>query len=201
MTELFSTRPVAGLREEFTNEARRLVDLGTVDAAVDLAQAYPLKVFPDAVGMGPHERHRLLEYGRMVFNGFGPRNRLFARAFEDAAAVQAWTLKSCRREALAPNGFGAGVYASVDAGTVTEDEAALLVRSMQSAGVDTTTHALSLAVHTLATNPDQRALLQADPGLAKATFDEAVRHGSPVQRFFRTTTRDVEVDGVVIPRG
>jgi cytochrome P450 len=91
----------------------------------------------------------------MVFNGFGPRNRLFAEAFVNAAEVQRWTLARCRREALAPGGLGAKVYMAVDTGAITEDEAALLVRSMLSAGVDTTVCALGLALHALATHPDQ----------------------------------------------
>ena len=44
---------------------------------LELARAYPLRVFPDAVGLGPEGRENLLAYGSMVFNAFGPRNRLF----------------------------------------------------------------------------------------------------------------------------
>lgn len=203
MTALFTSKAVEGLREGFAAQARTLIDAlamrGSIDAVADLAEAYPLKVFPDAVGLDPHERGRLLEYGQMVFNGFGPRNRLFAEAFANAAEVQEWILARCRREALSPDGFGAKVYAAVDAGTITEDEAGLLVRSLLSAGVDTTVHALGIAVHALAAHPDQWAMLRADPALARAAFDEAIRYGSPVQTFFRTTTRDIDVDGVVIP--
>ena len=43
--------------------------------------------------------------------------------------------------------------------------------------------------------------LRRDPGLARAAFEEVLRFESPVQTFFRTTTRAVEVDGVVIPEG
>jgi cytochrome P450 len=42
-------------------------------------------------------------------------------------------------------------------------------------------------------------MLHADPGLAKAAFEESLRLDPPVQLFFRTTTCPVEVEGIVIP--
>src|SRR5205823_12475422 len=41
----------------------------------------------------------------------------------------------------------------------------------------------------------------ADPGLARAAFEEMLRCEAPVQTFFRTTTRAVDVAGVAIPDG
>jgi hypothetical protein len=40
-----------------------------------LAEAFPLGVFPDAVGISPERREHRLGYGSMVFNGFGPAAR------------------------------------------------------------------------------------------------------------------------------
>jgi cytochrome P450 len=178
-----------------------LVARGAFDGVADLAQAYPLRVFPDAVGLSRDGRENLLTYGSMVFNAFGPRNRLFDASMAAAAPVRAWIADHCQREALTPGGLGAGIYEAVDAGEITDDEAALLVRSLLSAGIDTTTNALALALHALATWPDRWAALREDPGLARAAFEETLRHGSPVQTFFRTTTRDVEIDGTTIPDG
>ncbi len=45
------------------------------------------------------------------------------------------------------------------------------------------------------------ARLRADPSLARNAFEEAVRFESPVQTFFRTTTRDVEIGGCRINEG
>jgi 4-methoxybenzoate monooxygenase (O-demethylating) len=53
----------------------------------------------------------------------------------------------------------------------------------------------------LAMNPDQFAALRADPMKARAAFEEAVRLESPVQTFFRTTTREVALGGALIPEG
>jgi hypothetical protein len=45
-----------------------------------LAEVYPLKVFPDAVGLAEKGRENLLPYGNIVFNAFGPGNDLFHQA-------------------------------------------------------------------------------------------------------------------------
>jgi 4-methoxybenzoate monooxygenase (O-demethylating) len=93
------------------------------------------------------------------------------------------------------------IHAAADQGDITRDEAELLVRSLLSAGFDTTVHGIGAAMHALATNPRQFAALVADPSKARAAFEEAVRLESPVQAFFRTTTRDVVLGGAPIPEG
>jgi cytochrome P450 len=117
---------------------------------------------------------------------------------EDAARVGPWILAQCRREALAPGGLGADVYASVDSGEIAAGEAALLVRSLLSAGLDTTVHGIGNALYCFVNHPDQWALLHAQPALARVAFEEALRFESPVQAFFRTTTRAVTVAGVTL---
>jgi hypothetical protein len=86
-------------------------------------------------------------------------------------------------------------------GDITPAQAPLVVRSLLSAGVDTTVHGLSAVLYAFATHPDRWARLRAEPGLARVAFDEAVRWESPVQTFFRTATADVQVGDVVVPDG
>ena len=55
-------------------------------------------------------------------------------------------------------------------------------------------------LYAFATNPDQWQRLRAEPELARAAFDEAVRWESPVQTFFRTATTDVRIGDARRPR-
>jgi 4-methoxybenzoate monooxygenase (O-demethylating) len=182
--------------------AEQLAGRREFDAVTDLAEVFPVRVFADAVGLPEDGRHHLLRYAAMVFNAFGPRNALFEAAFAGAAPVTAWITAACRREALAPGGLGAEIWAAVDRGEITEEQAPLLVRSLLGAGLDTTIYGLGNALYCLAANPDQYDRLHADPdGRARAAFEEALRCESPVQTFFRTTTRAVDVDGTGIPAG
>ncbi|MGO4255152.1 cytochrome P450 [Marmoricola sp. RAF53] len=68
-------------------------------------------------------------------------------------------------------------------------------------GSDTTAGLISNAVMLLSDAPDQRALVAEDPGLISAGLMEFLRLESSVQGLARTTTRDVEIDGVTIPAG
>ena len=115
--------------------------------------------------------------------------------------MRAWIAASCKRASLADGGLGSEIYAAADRGEITEDQAGLLVRSLLSAGVDTTVHTLAWALHALAVNQDQWQALRDDPALARPAFEETLRHASPVQTFFRTTTRAVDVAGTTIPPG
>ena len=203
LSKVVSPSSVRRLRTEFEPPARELVrDLvarGSFDVVADLAEVYPLQVFPDAVGIPRDGRENLLPYGSMAFNAFGPRNEVYAEAFRDADAVSAWVLENCERRNLRPGGFGAGIWEVADAGGITAEEAALLVRALLSAGVDTTVTGIGNTLLCLARNPEQWEKLRANPNLAKFAVDEALRLESPFQMFHRTAAVDSVVDGVLIP--
>lgn len=205
MDKVLSPAAVRELRDAFAVAADALIDhllmRGSFDAVRDLAEAYPLAVFPDAVGMPAENRRFLLPYGNMVFNSFGPRNALFDAAVADAAPVLEWVQVQSRRESLSATGFGAAIHAAADEGDISVAEAEVLVRSLLTAGVDTTVNGLCAAVYCLARFPSVFEQLRADPSLARAAFEEAIRLESPVQTFFRTTTRDLEIGGEPVPEG
>jgi hypothetical protein len=207
LARILSPKTVVGIRDVFAQEADKLIDAllaraaagETIDAVKDLGEVYPLKVFPDAVGLEPEGRENLLLYGDMVFNAFGPRNELLARAAQKVQPVTAWIMDHCQRRMLRPGGFGEMIYQAADAGELTQEEAPMLVRSFLSAGVDTTVNGIGNAVLCLASFPGQYDALHADPGLARAAFEEALRFESAVQTFFRTTAGAVELGGATIP--
>jgi cytochrome P450 len=205
LTRILSAAAMKKLWTTFEQDAIRLLDAlvqrGAFDAVKDLAEVYPLKVFPDAVGLAEEGRENLLPYGNMAFNAFGPRNDLFHQAMANAQPIVSWIISRCQRAALAPGGLGAQIYAAADAGELTEDEASLLVRSFLTAGLDTTVVGLGNALFCFAQHPEQWQRLRQEPTLARAAFDEVLRYESPVQTFFRTTTCPVEVAGVQLGEG
>jgi cytochrome P450 len=190
-------------RESFTRAAearvRDVLRRGEIDAVRDLAEAYPLSVFPDAIGLRAEGRENLLPYGNMAFNAFGPRNELFEESFANAQKVMGWIQAQCRRDALATDGIGAEVYKAADEAGVSDEEAPLLVRSLLTAGLDTTIFGLGAVFYCFARYPAQWQALRNEPTRVRGAFEEAIRYISPVQTFFRTTTRSVDVSGVTIP--
>jgi 4-methoxybenzoate monooxygenase (O-demethylating) len=205
LSKVLSPTVMKQVRDRFAAAAEErvdaLLDKRSFDAIADLAEAYPLSIFPDALGLRPEGREHLIPYASLVFNAFGPPNQLRQEAIERSAPHQAYIAEQCQRENLAPGGFGACIHARVDGGEITAAEAPLLVRSLLSAGLDTTVNGIGAAVYCLARFPEQWQRLRNDPTLARNAFEEAVRFESPVQTFFRTTTREVELGGARIGEG
>jgi cytochrome P450 len=205
LTRILSPAAINILRDTFEREAElliaQLVEQREFDGVADIAEAYPLKVFPDAVGISEEGRENLLPYGTMVFNSFGPRNDLFNKAMANAGPVRDWIMSKCSRAALAPGGLGLQIFAAVDAGELTEDEAGMLVRSFLSAGIDTTVYGLGNALYCMARYGEQWRTLREKPNLIRGAFEEVLRFEAPVQTFFRTTTRAVDVAGVHLGDG
>jgi 4-methoxybenzoate monooxygenase (O-demethylating) len=205
LSKVLSPTVMKQVRDRFAAAAEErvdaLLDKRSFDAIADLAEAYPLSIFPDALGLRPEGREHLIPYASLVFNAFGPPNQLRQEAIERSAPHQAYIAEQCQRENLTPGGFGACIHARVDGGEITAAEAPLLVRSLLSAGLDTTVNGIGAAVYCLARFPEQWQRLRNDPTLARNAFEEAVRFESPVQTFFRTTTREVELGGARIGEG
>ncbi len=205
MTSILSQRVVRRLTDDFQRQADELVDSvlerTEFNAARELAEAFPLKVLPDAVGVQPEGREHLLPYSNLNFQAMGPRNELYdaaAAAAGEAATFVNWQM---RREALATGGLGHTIYGYVDEGEITEEDAGMLVRTFLSAGVDTTIFGIQFALKALAEYPDAWAALRDDPGLARKVFEEALRWNAPSPFIGRTTSRATELAGVRIPQG
>jgi cytochrome P450 len=205
MNRIVSLAALKELRPVWQAKADALVDALVArrhfDAVTDLSEVFPMAVFPDTIGLPVEGREALLVYAAAVFNGFGPRNALLAEGEARAQPAMAWVAAACKRENLAPGGWGMAVYEAADRGEVTHDEAERLVRSFLSAGVDTTVNGLAHLILAFASTPGEWAKLRANPALTRKALDESLRWDSTVQTFFRTTTRETMVDGVPIPDG
>lgn len=205
MNQVVSLAGLRKLQPMWQAEADGLVDellaRGEVDGITDLAQAYPLRIFPPTIGLPVRGREHLLLYAMATFNAFGPRNHVFEETDNAAGPAAEWVAMACERANLTPSGWGADVYAAADAGLCSEDEAARLVRSFLSAGVDTTINGIGNMLYAFAHHPDQWERLRAEPALVRRVFDEALRWDSTVQTFFRTTSCEVAIGDAIIPEG
>ena len=80
---ILSPGALRALRAKFEADAMAMVAplaaRGEFDAIAELADAYPFKVFPEAVGLEEEGRDNLVLYGRMVFAGLGPQNASYRR--------------------------------------------------------------------------------------------------------------------------
>jgi cytochrome P450 len=195
------------IRDLFVRAADELVERLVASGSVavnghrDVAAAYVLKAFPDAIGLPQEGRHHLLHFSDAVFNTFGPPNDILLRGIERGAGAIAWVEANCKRETLAPGGLGAAMYEAADRGTVTEEEAELLVKTMYAAGADTTILGIGSLLRAFAEFPEQWEILKKDPSLSRQAFEEILRYECPARFGGRITVREVEIAGLRVPAG
>lgn len=202
-----SPRALSRMSDAFRADAEALVlrvkarSGTTIDAVADITQPFVYKVLPDLLGLPEKGREHLYAFGHMVWATMGPMNELFREAMQNTGPVIEWAEACCKRENLHPDGLGMQMFLAADQGQVTQDEAKLLVGILLSAAADTTVMTMATAIRAFCLFPDQYALLRSDPGLLRAAFDESLRWDSPSRMAGRITMRDVEIDGITIPRG
>ncbi|MBX3707832.1 MAG: cytochrome P450 [Pseudomonadales bacterium] len=76
-----------------------------------------------------------------------------------------------------------------------------ILQQLLVAGNETTTHSIAEGVLLLIENPDQHALLKADPGLIPNFTEEVLRLSSPTANMWRVVTRDTEINGIPVTKG
>src|SRR6185436_17670301 len=108
LNKVLSAASLKSLQDGFADAAEtkadELIERRRFDAIAELAQAFPMSVFPDAMGLRQDGREHLLPYAGTVFNAFGPDNELRRQAIERAAPHVAWVTEQCQRRNLSPQG-------------------------------------------------------------------------------------------------
>ena len=207
VSNALSPKALSKMAEAFRADANTLVTNlkersgTTIDAVADITQPFVYKVLPDLLGLPKEGREHLYAFGHMVWATMGPMNDLFQQAMENTGAVIEWATACCERKNLAQDSLGMQMFYAADRGEITQDEAKLLVGILLSAAADTTVMTMATAIRAFCLFPEQYQLLRADPSLAKAAFEESLRWDSPSRMAGRIAMRDVEIDGVVIPKG
>jgi cytochrome P450 len=137
----------------------------------------------------------------MVLQALSQRNARFEATLAAGSKAGAWLTACCQLDRLSKSGLGVRVHEAAVAEGLSSDDASLLLRLFIAAGVDTTVHSLGNTLWCFAQHPAQWALLREDPSLARAAFEEVIRLESPLQAFFRTTTKQVTIGDASLPSG
>ena len=205
LSEKLAPRALSAVRAGIDAYAGELVDgvvaRGTFDAFTDVARLFPIEVVSDLVGL-PKEGREVLQPGAdAMFAGFGPFTPYLQEHFMEMQAYQQLMVTMTDREKLTPGGWGEAVMDAVDDGRLTELGALKTLSAYMTAGMDTTVNAITSMLKIFAEQPQAWDALRADPSLAAGAFEEVLRLETPVQGFFRVTTREVVVGDATIPEG
>jgi cytochrome P450/ferredoxin-NADP reductase len=197
---------------------RGAVDRGMVDLAQELAWPMPFDVFFHLMGLpSRHDddplaraRREQLEHWTHELKDRVPGTpHLTPVARAATAGVQQFFIELLeeRRRVARDDLVTTFVQADidgvpfVDAQVTPRSEVSGLMMILFLGGVESTAGLTGTLFKLLAENPDQRALLHADPSLVPAAVEEAMRLITPLQLTARTTSREVTLHGVTIPAG
>jgi cytochrome P450 len=110
ITGILTPGAVRQLRDQFAQGAEKLVadvvSRGGFDAATELSDVYVLKMLADATGLPEEGREHLVAFGDMAMNTSGPRDETYLASIERSIPAVSWVEWACRRENIAPGGFG-----------------------------------------------------------------------------------------------
>ena len=184
----------ATFEEQAELQVERLLDTRRFDGVRDVAEAYVLKVFPDAIGV-EIPRDNAIAIGDMNFNAIGPANERTLEAMRRAEPYTAWYEKSLLRESMRPGGVGERIFALEDAGEIEPGIGANLTRSFLRGGMDTTIAGIGHTLNAVSRHPGAWDACHRDPVKVLNAFEEALRYESPTQVMFRTTREETQAFG------
>lgn len=191
----------------FKEQAEKIIDEiladgpAEIDGFRDLSVRYVLKVFPDVLGLPEEGREALLAFGDGVFNVFGPANDFQKAKLARAAEAQDWIETNTDRELQKEGSIGADLYKMADEEKLSGEVAQQILKSIFSAGFDTTTASMASMLRAFADNPGEWEKLKANPDLVENAWEEAIRF-YPASRYGgRIARKEVVLGGIRIPEG
>jgi len=204
LTENLTPRALRGMKDSIDEKADRIVrDLtakGSFDGVQELARELPLQVVVDLIGIkDDHVRSHILEWGSAAFNVLGPMNERTAKNFPLAGELYHWA-STLTIAQLERGSMGYGIFAAAERGEIPADSCGHIIHQYVAAGMDTTIATIGNALQLFGEHPQQYEILRQDPTLIPAALNEVLRYRSLMVAQGRKTTREVEVDGTVIPK-
>ena len=217
----FTPRGLAGYEVFLRGLTRTTVDKalakGDFDFVKEVSADFPIQVLAQMLGVPKERTDQLIEWGNRLVGHSDPD---YADVLADSEESEDFRLLPFRSPAaleVFEYGFqlaaerkgGDGIdLVSTLVNQMPEDGVPMSDRDFRNyflliviAGNETTRHAISHTMKALIDNPDQLALLQAEPELIPGAVEEFLRWASPVYHFRRTATRDVEMHGRTIREG
>lgn len=179
---------------------QQLVQGGGFEAMDALARAFPLEVVADLIGFTGDVKRNMLRWGQAAMEVIGPMNQRTAENFPIAGELYAWCSQVTAKD-LAPDSIGRGIFEAMDRGEIPPGSAGHIIHQYLGAGVDTTIASIGNVIALFGRFPEQFERVRQNPSLAASAFNEVLRYFPVVHAWGRRVTRDVEIEGVLIPEG
>ncbi|MGW2205882.1 cytochrome P450 [Streptomyces sp. NPDC001774] len=208
VSKAFTPRTVENLAPTVERLAADLVAgfvaRGGGDLLAEVAEPLPVAVIAEMLGIPEEdeERGRLRPWSSDICGMFelNPSEETARRAVQASLEFSAYLRELIERRRKEP---GEDLISSLIAvEELTEQEMVSTCVLLLNAGHEATVNTTVNGWWTLLRHPEQLAALRADPdGMLSTAVEELLRFDTPLQMFERWVLDDIEVGGVVIPRG
>ena len=207
----FTPRRIGGMENAVRDIARRLLDplreRNAFDIQAEFSVKFPMDVIGHLVGIPEADRDM---YRKWVDGGLArdpdtgmPSEEGLAGMVESGEYVR--RLLAERRRAPRDDLMSLLAEAELEepdgARTLTDAEVVAFVGLLAAAGAETTAKLIGNSIVYLARDPGQRKALWDSPDRIPLAIEEVLRFDAPSQFQGRVVLRDVDIHGVVIPKG
>ena len=174
-------------------------DDGSADLITAVTLEFPTRVTAELLGL-PEEDLDL--FRRLSFDLISIYIDIDA-GLNASVALQAYFQEKVdqRRTKMTNDIIGDLVGAEIDGEKLTDEAIISFLRLLLPAGLETTFRSSSNLLYLLLTHPEQLEAVQRDRDLIPAAIEEGVRYETPLVSVPRTTTSEVEINGVPIGKG
>lgn len=213
ISNAFNPRAIAKLEDGIKARAARMIDSllarGGGDWIEDVADALPMTVIGDIIGIPDEDRPRIFDVFDRILKALAPEAQpsgrveleLFGSVFEYAMELTAEKRRNPTDD----------IWSTLASAVITGDdgeqfslpanELEFFFFVLAFAGSDTTKNALAIGLQAFVANPEQMQRYRQREDLRAGAVEEVLRWASPVAFWTRTAKVDVEMDGQHIAKG
>lgn len=218
-TRAFSRKRLKELTPMLAEKASELIDKvipkGEMEFRGDIGNLLPLNTLKHQLRIPEKDMARAAEWSHVLENALGGADKTMeALRYEAEKNVECQLYFAAKIEAemerIKSTGSG-----ERDDDIITQlaqsilnpedpmdmDEAISFIINLFPATNGTTTMLLTACMHRFTANPDIQARIAEDPKVIAKLIEETMRHESPTRAYWRRTTQETTLAGVVIPEG
>ncbi|WP_369804482.1 cytochrome P450 [Mycobacterium sp. E2497] len=213
ISNAFNPRAIAKLEDGIRARAARMIDAllvkGGGDWIEDVADALPMTVIGDIIGIPDEDRPRIFDIFDRILKVLapeaGPSGRveldLFASVFAYATELTAQKRRNPTDDIWSTLATAVITGEDGEEFSLPANELEFFFFVLAFAGSDTTKNALAIGLQAFMANPEQIERYREHETLRPSAVEEVLRWASPVAYWTRTAKVDVEMDGQHIAKG
>ncbi|WP_067675906.1 cytochrome P450 [Nocardia miyunensis] len=201
----FTPRAIGRLHARVESVTEELLDAlpanGSADLVADFAAQVPIAIISEMLGFPHSAKDRFLGWGDAIspLLDIGIPWPSYRSAVAAIAEMDAYADEHLAKLRRSP---GEDILSSlITAGELDDNDLKATASLLMGAGFETTVNLIGNAIVQLLDHPDQLAKLREDPELWPNAVEEVLRFDAPVQNTGRVALREVEYEGIRMPKG